>query len=714
MSIQNQKWICGGECEAPVIEKYINLSGIKNAEADICVLGFFEIYINNKKVSEDVLTPVCSQYEKVLGKNLLYPLNDKLSGSRVYYNHYNITQYLVNGKNKLEFYLGNGWYNQKLRLIEGDFSHGVPRLCFEITVEAEDGGKKIFVSDDTWNWQPSYIKFNNIFYGEKHDYTAENGSEYPKKVQYCEGTKSPLILQDCPSDKIIRKIVPKLLSCIGSKKIYDCGENITGWVSFESKKHTQKVVIRFAEELDGKGELDFSTTGYDENNGQMQKDEFVLSGIERVCRPKFTWHGFRYFEFDGEAADITVEVVHSDILKKADFHCDNKLLNWLFDCYVRSQLGNMHCGVVSDCPHRERLGYTGDTQNTADTALLVFDAGKLYRKIIQDIADTQDVNTGHIQHSAPFYGGGGGPGGWGCAIVRIPYDYYRHCGDKSVLKKYYPNMLKYIDYMRSRCENGLVTSEEKDDLCLGEWETENPIEIPPEFVNTYFLIKSLIIMKEIAGIINEPADKLDEYEKFHKSVLIDSFYDGDNHTYCSGVNAADAFAADIGIADEKCIEGIYKKYSKQKLDTGIFGTAILADVLFKNGFGDVVLKLLSAKGENTFYEHMQFGATTLWESWHTRCPGSHNHHMFGAVISSFFYHILGINFFGKIVIEPKSISRLNSASGSVRTQYGMVSVSFIRHDKRINFDIYCDSDAVFRYNNTDYPLQSGVHNVFKF
>ena len=83
------------------------------------------------------------------------------------------------------------------------------------------------MSDDTWNRQPSYIKFNNIFYGEKHDYTDENGSEYPNKVQYCEGTKSPLILQDCPSDKVIRKIVPKLLSCIGSKKIYDCGENIT-------------------------------------------------------------------------------------------------------------------------------------------------------------------------------------------------------------------------------------------------------------------------------------------------------------------------------------------------------------------------------------------------------------------------------------------------------------------------------------------------------
>ena len=162
MSMQNQKWICGSECEAPVIEKCINLSKIKSAEIDICVLGFFEMYINDKKVSEDVLTPVCSQYEKELGKKLLYPLNDKLSGSRVYYNHYNITQYLVNGKNKFEFYLGNGWYNQYVRTIEGDFSHGAPRLCFEITVEAEDGGKEIFVSDDTWNWQPSYIKFNNI------------------------------------------------------------------------------------------------------------------------------------------------------------------------------------------------------------------------------------------------------------------------------------------------------------------------------------------------------------------------------------------------------------------------------------------------------------------------------------------------------------------------------------------------------------------------
>lgn len=713
MFCENSKWICCGECDAPFIQKKIRLGHIKTAFIDICVLGFFEMYINNVKVSEDVLTPVCSQYEIKPGKNLLYPIYDTFSGSRAYYRRYDIAPYLICGENEISFYLGNGWYNLKDRTVEGDFALGTPKMRFEIFLEDDNGIESRIFSNDTLLWKPSYIKYNNIYYGEKHDYSQENNFTELKNVDLCDGIKSPLVLQECPSDRIIRKIVPRLIRIRGNKKIYDCGENITGWVSFRSEKYTKDVVITFSEEITDSGYLDYASTGYEDYYKQLQKDEFILNGVERICRPKFTWHGFRYFEFEGQASEITVEVVHADILTKADFSCDNNLLNILFDATKRSLLTNMHCGVISDCPHRERLGYTGDTQNTADIGMLLFEAEKLYSKIILDIADTQDVKSGHIQHTAPFYGGGGGPGGWGCAIVTIPYAHFKHYGDTGILKQYYPNMLKYIDYMRSRCENNLVMYEEKDGWCLGEWGTELPVEIPNEFVNTYFLVKSLILMQEIASVIGEPTKELKEYEITYKKALKDNFYDSDENTYCSGKNGADAFAADIGMANKNIIENLNNKYKNQKFDTGIFGTALLLDVLFKNGYADTAFKLLTENGENTFYDHhINYGATTLWENWGVNF--SHNHHMFGSVVSCFFYHILGIDISENIIINPKIPENLNYISGSVKTRYGVISVVIKKESGQIKFDIYSQKDVIFKYNGYDYSICKEKHNYFNF
>lgn len=118
----------------------------------------------------------------------------------------------------------------------------------------------------------------------------------------------------------------------------------------------------------------------------------------------------------------------------ATFECGNETINWLFNAYIRTQLINMHCGVPMDCPHRERLGYTGDGQLTAETAMLFLNGKRFYEKWAADVADCQDVKTGHVQHAAPFFGGGGGPGGWGSAIVEVPYAYYKVYGDKKLIK----------------------------------------------------------------------------------------------------------------------------------------------------------------------------------------------------------------------------------------------------------------------------------------
>lgn len=418
------------------------------------------------------------------------------------------------------------------------------------------------------------------------------------------------------------------------------------------------------------------------------------------------------FSLEGEVRALWVDVIHTDVAPRANFSCSDVLLNRLFDSCRRSLLGNMHGGVISDCPHRERLGYTGDAQNTADIAMLLFDADALYRKYIRDIADTQDKNTGHIQHTAPFFGGGGGPGGWGCAIVTIPYMHYRHYGDAQLLRQYYPNMAAYIRYMESRCVNDLVMFEEKDGWCLGEWGVLGEVQIPPEFVNTYFLIRSLMRMQEIAAVLGEPTETLAALEQKHKAALVAHFYDQAENSFCHNQNGADAFAADIGLADARCIAALHEKYQHQKLDTGIFGTPLLLDLLFQNGYGDTAFKLLTEPGKHTLHEHhMVLGATTLWENW---AGGSHNHHMFGALVSCFFTGILGIQASDAGVIAPQPPCALAAASGYVQTRAGMVFVSYERKDNKIHFTVYSENDAVFAYKQERHLVRGGTQCSFAF
>ena len=325
-------------------------------------------------------------------------------------------------------------------------------------------------------------------------------------------------------------------------------------------------------------------------------------------------------------------VVHTDIKPIVKFKSSNETLQWIFDAYMRTQMQNIHCCVPSDCPHRERLGYTGDGQLTVNSVMTCFDAEGLYRKWLQDIADCQDIYSGHVQHTAPFYGGGGGPGGWGGAMVIVPYAFYKHYGDKEIIEKYYPNMLMYFDYLEEHSENGLVVREEVGGWCLGDWcSPEDRNLIPEPFVNTYFYLKTLSMAIEISEVLGKPAKELKtRYEKVKKAFL-DKYYDKKTGTFCGSAEACDAYGYDLGFGNEKTLKAIVDKYTKLgEFDTGIFGTDILIRTLCENGHKDLAFNLLTSEKENTFYNMKKQGATTLWENWNGAY--SHSHPMFGAVV----------------------------------------------------------------------------------
>ena len=693
-------WIQCPDFESPKFLKTFDIScKITEASLTVCGLGFFDVRINGQKITSDLLVPSWSDYEPRSDRRLLYPLNDSHT-HRIYYLEYDVTKFLKPSENRIEVILGNGWYNQRCRNIEGDLWYDTPRLCFDIDV----GGSQHIVSDESVLVSDSRIVFNNVYIGEEQDFRIkDNFIKMAERARIPDGIMQK---QECPADRVHRIIYPNLVSTDGNKAIYDIGENTSGWAVFtQAGSEGDRTVVRYSEELSDDGAMDYNSAGGD---SQIQTDVYVSDGSANVCRPKFTCHGFRYVEIEGNHDDLYIEVVYADVQVISEFECDNKIINSLYDNYIRSQLSNMHYGVPSDCPHRERLGYTGDGQLTCDCAMQMLSSEKFYRKWIQDICDCQDIHTGHIQHTAPFYGGGGGPGGWGSAIVIVPYYYYRNYGDKKLLKDTYPYMLKWCSYMDTRLKDGLISFEEEGGWCLGDWGgVSGEIKLPEAFVNTYFYIKALGFMLEIADVLNTEKEALFQRIKNLKAAMT-KHYPVNDGKVLGDVGGAGAFLCDIGMGNREMLEKINEKYDALgEFDTSMFGTDVLIRVLFENGYADTAIKLLSSEKENSFGSQIKKGATTLWEYWNG--GASHNHPMFGSCVKYLFGNLMGIQKQdGKILVKPNPSNQLKYVRGKLHG----IEFSYKTDSSEIVFEISSESPYSFIYG--DFYTEADGKNVYRF
>lgn len=401
----------------------------------------------------------------------------------------------------------------------------------------------------------------------------------------------------------------------------------------------------------------------------------------------------------------------------------------------------MHIGHPSDCPHIERRGYTGDGQLTCHAVFSTLDARSFYEKWMCDIADCQDVLSGHVQYTAPYTYSGGGPGGWGCAIVEVPYQYYRHYGDVEILKRYYGNMRRYIEYLDEHSEYGLVTSDREGAWCLGDWCGPNilypekeitfftqQVFIPAPYVNTYFKVKSLRQMCEIAQVIGRDKD-IEEYQKKTKdgkNAIRAAYFNAFDGNFIMNVQGANAFAVDLDIEckhvmDEKVtpyanMVAYYKKIGH--FDTGIFGTDILIRTLFEHGDAELAAELLTNDGEQGFEHWRKNGATTFHEYWDSSNCRSYNHPMFGAVTAYIFEYLLGIKQakntagYTSLCISPQAVSKFGRMSGSMETPNGIVSVSYQNVDGKVSFTINVpkNTNAVFDGYGKKIELSEGENS----
>ena len=456
------------------------------------------------------------------------------------------------------------------------------------------------------------------------------------------------------------------------------------------------VMVNHSECIVKDGTLDVNSSGGDILNDrgekQLQLMKYVLDGTNRELYPKFCKQAFRYFEVEGKAEVVSVEVIHTCLSERTTFSCSNSVLNWLYTAYKRTQLINMHDGFPSDCPHRERLGYTGDGQITASAAMTMFDCESFYRKWIRDICDCQNIDNGHIQHTAPFYGGGGGPVGWGGAVVQVPYAFYMHYGDKSLVKEVLPHITEWVDYIISRTDNGLVCREENGGWCLGDWATSDVV-IPQEFVNTTLFV----CMLEKAAFLAEQVGNCDLVNKFvelrkqYRKSVTKAFFDDKTGSFAGGVQGADAFALAAGLGDRRTLDNLVAKYTvNRRFDTGFIGTYVLVEQLLAHDKVDVAFGLLSATVKGSFGYLKRLGETTIWEYLDTKWC-SHAHPMFGAVAEFLPKVLLGLpdkERTNEVVLRPRFPRKLSHAEGSALYDGKPVEVRWRKTNNTIRYRVF--------------------------
>ncbi len=699
---KNADWVGKAERTAKtfsVLRGHCSICSIKRVTLNVLGLGFFKCYVNGKCINPDTFLPLSSDFEATCD-----PTDELLTGHRIYVPTFDITPYVTTGENVIAIHFGGGWYTHRARVF------GLPKAIYCIAAEDLNGETSHFVSDQRCRIGDTYVSDYDFVTHENHDYNFSidcfgidfDDSDW-ENATLTETLDTDYRSSDCPTDKLICELPVKEIGRNQSGILYDCGENTTGYPVIElSAKAGETVTVSFSEALLPDGNLDPK---------HMQKQSFsiISDGKGRTAQPEFTWYCFRYFELTGNAVPKCVKVIHADISPSSTFECDNETLNWTYNTFIHTMLCNMHTGHPSDCPHIERRGYTGDGQLTCHATLSVLDARKFYEKWLRDIADSQDTVSGHIQYTAPYIKSGGGPGGWGCAIVEVPYQLYKHYGDVDVLSKYYGNMRRYIDYLEAHSEFGLVTSDKEGVWCLGDWCSPNVLYpekditsrnqqtiIPAPYVNTYFMVKSLETMRKIAMIVGREEDvaEYDEKIKLRGRAIQAAYFNTIDGNFIMNVQGSNSFAVDLGLGDKTTYNNMVDYYKKLGyFDTGIFATDVLIRTLFEHGDSELAVDVLTNDGTQGYEHWRQNGATTLHEYWDSNRSRSHCHPMFGAPVAYFFEYLLGIKQteascgYSELVIQPQAVSKFNRMSGSMDTPKGTISVSYERTSEGVKFNV---------------------------
>ncbi|WP_316739488.1 alpha-L-rhamnosidase [Pedobacter aquatilis] len=681
---------------------------VKSATASIIGLGLYELYINGKKVGEDVLSPTATDYTK-----------------NVKYNTYDVTSYIKSGKNAVGAILGNGRFfamrqNEKPYKIK---TFGFPKMLMNIRIVYSDGSTANIDTDDSWKGTTDGpIRTNNEYDGEEYDATKEAngwnnvGFDDGKwtKAEFVQEPSGTIESQMNENMRVMNTLKPVSISKLsGGRYVLDMGQNMVGWLQIKVKGlRGKQIKMRFAESLQENGELFTANL----RNAKCTDLYTLKGGEQETWEPTFTYRGFRYVELSGytyqpSLNDFLGKMIYDNIKTVGTFETSDALSNQIFKNAWWGIAGS-YKGIPVDCPQRnERMPWLGDRGAVAYGESFVFDNGRFYSKWLQDIRNSQKED-GAIPDVAPaFWRYYSDNMTWPGAMLLVTEMLYKQTGDVSAVQDNYPAMKKWLAYMQDRyMQDYILTKDSYGDWCMPPITIEfgrgksADTKYPSALISTAYYYHFTQLMMQFAKAIGNEAD-IKTYE-----VLGNKIKDAFNQKYYNekGYYASNALTENIiplyfGMVPKEKVESVFKNITytvevtnKGHLSNGLVGIQWLMRCLNDYGRPDLAYTIATKKTYPSWGYMVDNGATTIWELWNgnTANPkmNSQNHvMMLGDLLIWYYENLAGIKSenaaFKQITLKPEMIAGLNSVNASYNSVYGMINSSYTKTGNKFSWKV---------------------------
>jgi len=702
------KWISppwdqkGDDCVHPYIRKQITLDKkITQARAYITGMGVYELFINGQRVSDEYLAPLCNTYDQW-----------------VQYQTYDITSAFAQGENALGVMLANGWAKGWFGTF-GDanvpYTHRFSLIC-EIHITFEDGTTQVIGTDTDWLCKPSSIQMSNIYDGLIYDATQETPGWNQPGLDETHWQPSQIITPDELGEltarlslpvKIMEEIKPiALIKTPAGETVLDMGQNMVGWVKMRvtAPKGT-KITLT-------KGEV-MQKGNFFRENLRKAKAQFIYTadGTERIIQPSCTFYGFRYVKIEG-LDEVNIDdyigcVVYSDLETIGNIITSDEAVNQLFKNALWGQKGNF-LDVPTDCPQRdERMGWTGDTQIFAGTAMYNMKAYAFYTKFMYDLYQEQKMCEGRVPTVIPLFqldrpsvdGFAGIGAAWSDCATIVPWEVYLHTGDTAILKAQYQSIKDWVDWVTNTCKKDGTGYLWIEGFQYGDWlALDGKDELSPfggtdtgYLASAYYKLSSQLVAKA-ADVLGHEKDAK-EYAALSdniKKAIQEAYFTPDGKcTLTTQTAQVVALQFDLTINRPQALADLKALLAKNnmRLTTGFIGTPYLCRSLSDNGAMDEAYELFLNPDCPGWLYPISMGATTIWERWNSILPNgelsdlgmnSLNHYAYGSIVEWMYRNMCGINHverapgFKEILLKPEPDNRLGFAKGSVNTAMGLV------------------------------------------
>lgn len=684
----------------------------QKARLYICGVGYFCPKLNGKLLDDSYFIPPVTDY------NTRPQLSHSASGHRITYYTYDVTELLQVGSNTLSAEVSDGYYsNWEKAFFEPlpDMSFGQSGLIYELHIENETGLQRIVSGTDTKVRVTNVV--SRLYGGDEIDFTRESGTyQQAKLIPTPDGVMtSPM----CREDRVAQVLTPVKTWKTEGGTVYDFGVNHSGGLQLTALSRGKNTLrVRFAEVMNADGSLNFETGAFHSTHVETGKPKSIYQGNtyrlqdgSNTITPGFSWFCYRYalilHEEEVELQDVKSLFICMDMEQDGDFSCEDTTLNRIHSMFLQTLRCNMHSGVLSDCPHRERLPYTGDGGVVMKSVCYNLSALDFYYKWFQDILDSQYDN-GMIPNTAPHLGGGGGYA-WGNALCVVTKQLYALTGDLTVARRGYAAIGKWLSYYESKRDSDFIIRSNSHSWLLGDWLAPEVVTSNVYYISTVCYLQAVKTAAFLASFLEPEA--CGKWQAL-KTAIIDGinrvFFDKEKLTYGNGVQGENMLALyeDIVPAEyrEKMEQQQRYHYSVETdyhLDTGIVLTPVLLEYLTENGCRDIAWRIITATTYPSYFTLME-GNTTFSEHWSKKWPDyyigepgnsrlvkgggdlSHCHPMYGSVVGWLHEKVAGLDlsllYKNTIRVTPSFMDCLTWAKAEKKTPFGKAAIHWQRNE----------------------------------